>query len=238
LSGVTTLDVSEAYTGIGAVQADDYLGYQTLASFKPLYGFADVPEGAARARLFLYLNRGAVSSATSLVMAMPYLGIARDGQVEPSAWGPGPAGGLIEGLDAVTLIVSESVSSQNIDGAGVLFDETFTPLLDGVVEVSFTASLSADLITSGGVSKAWCGFTAQVWENHPTTLLDQVSQRVIGWESGAVGVTRHAQAAAAMTADVTAGVPYRVIVQANEDALKFDNMVANDARLRATIVYR
>ena len=101
LSGVTTLYPSEAYTGVGSVEADDFFGYQTLESFKHLYGFAEVPEGAARARLILRLNRSAVSSTMSLAMAMPYLGIAHEGQTQPSAWGPGPAGGLIEGIDAV-----------------------------------------------------------------------------------------------------------------------------------------
>jgi hypothetical protein len=238
LSGVTTLAVSEAYTGIGAVEEDDYFGYQTLASFKHLYGFADVPEGVARARLIVDLNRSAASGSTSLAMAMPYLGIARVGQVEPSAWGPGPSGGLIESLDAVTEVIEASVTEQDLDATPILFEQAFTPTLDGSVEITLTAALTGDLVNTG-VGKAYCGLEMLLYEGTSSgTLRVTDRSRIIPWSTTLVGETHSSQGAQMITYDVTAYQLYTVKVSAFVDATKFDNVVANYARLRVTEVYR
>jgi len=215
-------------------------GNLSLDSFKRLWGFVNVPPGVVTAEFRCTVGRN-VSGATPSygVVALPYLGYAHPGQGEPTQWSPGPSGGKVEGLDAVTEILKLKVETQNISTTPVLFEQSFTAALDGEVEVSFSASLSATLTSSGGVSKGWCGFTAQLWLGTASgTILDQVSERVIGWESGAIGVTRHGSCAATMTEDVAAGQLYTVRVVANEDTLKFSGMTANDARLRITQVYR
>jgi hypothetical protein len=238
LSGVTNLDPSEAYTGVGPVEADDYYGYQVLDSFKHLYGFADVPEFAHRARLILRFTRGAVSSGTSLAMAMPYLGIARDGQTQPSAWGPGPSGGLIEGLDAVTEVIEATVTEQDLDATPTVFEQAFTPTLDGSVEITLTAALTGDLVNTG-VGKAYCGLEMLLYEGTSSgSILVTDRSRIIPWSTTLVGETHSSQGAQMITYDVTAYQLYTVKVSAFVDATKFDNVVANYARLRVTEVYR
>lgn len=84
------------YSSIGtqidyAVVADRnvYLGNDGLGSYKHIFGFTEAPADAAYARVVFQLDRWVSTGACYVVVAMPYIGYARDEQVEPSSWGPG-----------------------------------------------------------------------------------------------------------------------------------------------------
>lgn len=214
-------------------------GEFSLDAYDHCWGFAEVPAGASTAALRIIVDRTATGSTDSWVLlAQPYLGIARPGQTQPSTWSIGPAGGAIEGLDAVTEIIEATVSEQDMDASPTLFDQAFTPQYDAVVEITITAAMTGDLVNTG-VGKAYCGLEVILYagtSSGSSLVIDR--SRIIPWSPTLVGETHSAQGAQTITYDVNAGQLYTVKVAKFVDATKFDNVVVNTARLRITEVYR
>jgi hypothetical protein len=213
----------------------------TRENFDHLWGFVTVPSGITRARWAIYVDRKTTGGTGSRVaFAEPYLGIAHEGQTEPTPWAPGPSGGLIEGLDAVTEVISATVASQDLMTTPTLFSQSFIPALDGVVEITLSASLSATRKASVQVSKAYCSFSVALRSGSETgDVIDAVGDsRVFDWLSMVDGETNYAVPSYILSHEVTKGQTYTVVVWGSPDQYKFSAMTATGARLRVTEVYR
>lgn len=220
---------------------------QAVNAMTLLWGFVEpsnVPAGATGARWMITHTADDLGGQGGqwTAIAHPYLGIALEGQSEPSPWTPGPSGGAIEGIDAVTEIISSSLAQLDMTSVATanVFAIPFTPGLDGTVEVSFAAAMSAIAQSSIAVSKGYCGFTGQIWRGAAGSgvLIEQVSTRSGFWSSADIGQAVHDNGSLLMTASVEAGLTYTAIVSASRDAAKFSSMTVYDARLRITEVYR